>query len=180
MNFSSSRIGLLQERDAWRILQSWLADHLCEPVYQEWIQVAWRTGKLAPRMTPEQNAMHVWRSRGWAYTNPQQEQTADMLAVAAGFTSPQRVVADNGEELEDIYAEIAAANVLAEQYDIQRFVLNQVINPEAQNATPDEAPAGEVQTRTLTIDREALRCEPWGRPDAGLALLRSAGRTVLR
>ena len=181
VNFSSSRIGLLQERDAWRILQSWLADHLCEPVYQEWIQVAWRTGRLAPRMTPEQNAMHVWRSRGWAYTNPQQEQTADMLAVAAGFTSPQRVVADNGEELEDIYAEIAAANVLAEQYDIQRFVLNQVINPEAQNATPDEAPAGGSADANAD-DRSggARAASRGGRPDAGLALLRSAGRTVLR
>ena len=181
-NFSSARIGLLQERDAWRALQVFMADHFCRPIYTEWRAVAWRMGHVSLRMTPDQYAAHDWRPRGWAYTNPSQEQAADMMAVAAGFTSPQRVVADNGDDLEEIYAEIDAANQLAETYDIDRFVPNSVVNPEDQNATHD--PAGDsAGTATADAgDRSGRDGHPGrrGRADSGLALLRSARGPVVR
>jgi lambda family phage portal protein len=138
VNFSSSRVGLLQERDGYRVLQSWFAEHFCEPVLQAWKVAAWSTGKLPLRMTPDQYA-HQWQPRGWAYANPQQEQAADMMAMAAGLTSPQRVVADNGEDLEEIYAEIAEATALAEQYGVETYLPNTVIAPygETDNGTAD-------------------------------------------
>ena len=130
VNFSSSRIGLLQERDAWRALQGWFAEHFCEPVLTEWKKVAWITGRLPLRMPPDSYA-HQWQPRGWAYTNPSQEQAADMMAVAAGFTSPQRVVADNGEDYEEILAEIAEARKLAAAYDVPQYIPNTVMDPNA-------------------------------------------------
>lgn len=179
VNFSSARIGLLQERDGWRVLQSFVADHFCEPIYQDWIKVAWRLGKLALRMTPDQYAAHCWRPRGWAYTNPHQEQLADMLAVAAGFTSPQRVVADNGEDLEEIYAELAAANDLAEQYDIDRYVPNAVVDPEAASG-PQGSDAGTTNPNADSGSGSDGDTGGGGRTHPRVALLRSAGRPVVR
>jgi lambda family phage portal protein len=178
-NFSSGRIGLLQERDGWRILQVWMAEHFCEPIYREWIKVAWRTGRLSLRMTPEQYNLHDWRPRGWAYVNPQQEQAADMMAVAAGFTSPQRVVADNGDDLEEIYAEIAAADTLADAYDIERYIPNSLMNEEAAANAGTQEPGDNTGGTDPSADSgsgPARGAGDGGRPHPRLALERSAGR----
>jgi lambda family phage portal protein len=171
-NFSSARIGLLQERDGWRVLQAWLSEHFCEPVYQEWREVAWARGDLAVRMVPSQYGRHAWRPRGWAYTNPQQELQADMLAIAAGLTSPQRVVADNGDDLEDIYAELDAAKQLADEYDVDLYVPNSVISNDQD--TPEDAADGSAESDAdggSGRDGDAGRGR---RPDSRLALLRAA------
>jgi lambda family phage portal protein len=171
-NFSSARIGLLQERDGWRVLQTWLADHFHEPIYREWRMVAWERGDLNVRMIPSMYGDHAWRPRGWAYTNPQQELQADMLAVAAGFTSPQRVVADNGDDLEDIYAELDAAKDLAEEYGVDLYVPNSVISNDQPD--PQESADGSAQS---VADGGSDRTGAAGRgrrADSRLALVRRA------
>jgi capsid protein len=94
-------------------------------------------------MTPEEYGAHAWQFRGWPYTNPQQEMMADMMAVAAGFTSPQRVVADNGDDLEEIYAEIEAARLMAESHGIPQVVPNSlVVTDDTDDGTTDDSDAG--------------------------------------
>ena len=171
-NFSSARIGLLQERDGWRVLQTWLADHFHEPIYREWREVAWQRGDLNVRMIPSMYGDHAWRPRGWAYVNPQQDLQADMLAVAAGFTSPQRVVADNGDDLEDIYAELAAADDLADEYEVDLYVPNSVISNDQPD--PQESADGSAQS---VADGGSDRTGAAGRgrrADSRLALVRRA------
>lgn len=172
-NFSSARIGLLQERDGWRVLQCWLADHFCEPVYRAWREVAWSRGDLSVRMPPSSYTDHVWRPRGWAYVNPQQDLQADMLAVAAGFNSPQRVVADNGDDLEDIYAELDAAKALAEEYDVSLYVPNSVISNDP--AEPNDAANGSPQSNADGGADGAGAAGRGRRTDPRLALVRRAG-----
>lgn len=172
-NFSSARIGLLQERDGWRVLQDWLAGHFHEPIYRAWREVAWQRGDLAVRMIPSMYTDHAWRPRGWAYTNPQQELQADMLAVAAGFTSPQRVVADNGDDLEDIYAELAAADNLADEYDVDLYVPNSVIS----NEQPDPQESADGSPESVADGGSDRTGAPrrGRRADPRLALVRRAG-----
>ena len=170
-NFSSARIGLLQERDGWRVLQSWLAEHFCEAVYLEWREVAWRRGDLNVRMVPGKYCDHAWRPRGWAYVNPQQDLQADMLSIAAGLTSPQRVVSDNGDDLEEIYAELAAAKDLADEYEVDLYVPNSVISNE--QADPQDPTDGSAQSNAAGgsgSDGDAGRGR---RPDSRLALIRA-------
>ena len=39
-NYSSMRAGLLPERDRWRKVHGFLAEHFCRPVYRDWIRMA--------------------------------------------------------------------------------------------------------------------------------------------
>jgi lambda family phage portal protein len=139
-NFSSGRIGLLQERDGWRVLQQYLIASCLDPLYDTWREQAWMAGRLSLRMAPSEYTARTWQPRGWDYVNPSQEQMAKMLAVASGFTSIQRVVAEQGLDLEEIVAEQAAANALFEQYGVDRMVPNSLVVPH--DADDDDGPAG--------------------------------------
>lgn len=167
VNFSSARIGLLQERDAWRTLQAWFTDAYCEPVLREWREAAWLAGKLPLRMTPDQYA-HRWQPRGWEYTNPREEMVADLLAIAGGLRSPKQIVAARGGDAEEVLADIAAWQQLAAAHGVTLYVPNSVMDPNGQadgSADPVDAdrPGGDG------------RAGGGRRPDPGLALLRRAG-----
>ncbi len=60
-----------------------------------------------------------WRPRGWRAVNPMQESAANVSNVESGFTSPQRVAAQTGEDVDQIYEEIAAAKAKAEKLGIE-------------------------------------------------------------
>lgn len=171
VNFSSSRIGLMQERDGWRVLQNWFGEHFCEPLYAGWLRNAWTKGYVNLRMTPEEYGAHAWQFRGWPYTNPQQEMMADMMAVAAGFTSPQRVVADNGDDLEEIYAEIEAAKAMAEAHGVPMYVPNSLVvsdgNDDGADASDADADDGSGSGGTSGAGRG-------GRAHSRVTLIRAA------
>lgn len=167
-NFAQGRIGLLQERDSYRTLQQWFIAQWCEPVYTVWRQRAWLSGKLALRMTPDQYNTHLWQPRGFGYTNPREERVADMLAIAAGFTSPQRVVAAAGDDLEEIYREIAIARELAESYGVDRFTPNSVVPyVDGDSSGTTASQHGDQSGRSDDAGRGR-------RHDPGLALFRAA------
>lgn len=141
VNYSSIRAGLLQERDGWRSLQTWIADHLCEPVYRRWRDVAWRSGRLSLRMAPSEYNDHVWQPRGWAWIDPQKDVMASALAVAFGFTSPQRVVGEDGEDFEEIQRERQQAEALLEELDLKLMLPQGAVDGEAGQAGTTDANA---------------------------------------
>lgn len=166
VNYASSRIGLLQERDAWRALQAWFADAFCEPVFREWRTAAFLKGKLPVRMTPERYT-HRWQARGWEYTNPREEMVADALAIATGLRSPQQIIAAKGGDAEEILDDIAAWQQMAAARGVTLFVPNSVVDPDAQDPEGSAASHGD--------DRPDGGTGRGGRPDSRVALVRRAG-----
>ena len=136
VNYSSIRAGLLQERDGWRSLQSWLACHLCETVYRHWREVAWTTGRLSLRMPPQEYRAHVWQPRGWAWIDPEKDVTASAKAVAFGFTSRRRVVGEDGEDFEEILADLAVEQELAAAEGVTLMLPQGVSNGQGEGAGP--------------------------------------------
>jgi len=49
--FSSIRTGVLEERQHWKVIQSWMIEHFCQPIYVEWLRMALITKQLAPILT---------------------------------------------------------------------------------------------------------------------------------
>ncbi len=120
VNFSSLHVGKSEERDEWRILQTWLADSMHEQIKSEWLPMAILSGRLSlPFSKLEKFQATVWRPRGWRAVNPLQEASANVSNVESGFTSPQRVAAQTGEDIDQIYEEIAAAKAKAEELGIE-------------------------------------------------------------
>lgn len=118
-NFSSLHVGKAEERDEWRILQTFFADHLNDVVYRELLPVAMLKGTI-PLPVSKLEKFHeiAWKPRGWQAVNPVDEANANIANIGSGLTSPQRVVAAKGGDLASIYDEIAEARKMAADRDL--------------------------------------------------------------
>lgn len=135
-NFSSLHVGKAEERDEWRILQGFFADHLNDLVYGEWLPMSLLTGAVAlPYSKLEKFLAIEWKPRGWQAVNPVDEANANAANLSAALTSPQRIAAAKGVDLEDIYDEIAEAQAMAKERDIK-------IAPLMAPPSPPEPPPG--------------------------------------
>lgn len=136
-NFSSLHVGKAEERDEWRILQGFFADHLNDVVYQEFLPMAILTGGLSLPMSKLEKFQSIeWKPRGWQAVNPVDEANANAANLSAALTSPQRIAAAKGVDIEDIYDEIAEAQKMASQRGI-------TVQPLAVPPSPPEKPASE-------------------------------------
>lgn len=129
-NFSSLHVGKSEERDEWRILQGWFADAFHDLIYRRWLDMAILTGALPLPMSKIEKFQDVaWKPRGWQAVNPVDEVNANISNVESGFTSPQRIAAAKGVDLEDIYTELGEAKKLAEKYGLSLAPLMAPIQP---------------------------------------------------
>jgi len=117
-NYSSSRLSLLEDREMWRMLQDWLIEHLCRPVFLRWLEAALASGDLQiPGATPDTGrlAMVRWFPRGWEWVDPQKEVGAYKDAVRCGFKTQGEVVAAGGGDLEELLLALAEERARAQE-----------------------------------------------------------------
>ena len=119
VSYSSIRSGEMADRDAWRLLQNFLVEHLCEPVWEEWLTWFLTSGltKLPLNRYDKFNAP-VWRPRGWAWVDPRNESEAAANDVEQGFKALDAVAAERGYDLEEIFEANARARDLAKKYGL--------------------------------------------------------------
>ena len=115
VNFSSIRAGVIEERDQWMTLQNWFIDALMEPIYDEWYRRAMAAGVITmpngsalPVAKYEKFSAHEWQGRRWSWVDPLKDIEAARLAVKSGIASPQMIAAQNGVDVEDVIAAVAA------------------------------------------------------------------------
>jgi lambda family phage portal protein len=119
VNFSSIRQGVLEERELWKRLQTWMIEHLCDEVFEDWLLMALTTQKIPLPLTKfEKFNTPIWRPRGWRWVDPLKEMKAYVEAVNAGFMSAQDVASEMGVDIEDVYAQIAQEKRMREKYGV--------------------------------------------------------------
>ena len=104
-NYSSSRLSLLEDRDHWRILQTWLIENFHRRVFSEWLDLAVLSNALALpgyEQQPERFKAARWMPRGWAWVDPAKEVAAYKEAVRCGFKTLADVVAEQGGDLDEL------------------------------------------------------------------------------
>ena len=115
VNYSSARAGTLEERDNWIVLQNWFIDGFLKVVFNDWIEQALKknalkfySGSVLPLSKLDKFAEHEWQGRRWQWVDPMKDIEAARLAIKTGISSPQMVAAQNGVDVEDVLAQIAA------------------------------------------------------------------------
>lgn len=102
-NFSSLRAGLSEERDEWRTIQKWIAEHFHARIFSEWLAMALLSGAIPlPVAKLDKFDAATWRPRGWAAVNPAQEATATEGELRMGIAAPSDVAAARGQDFEEI------------------------------------------------------------------------------
>ena len=119
VNFSSIRSGVLEEREQWRVLQSWMCEQFCDPIFRRWLRSALTTGALAlPPDKYDKFTEVQWQPRGWSWVDPLKDQKANAEGVALGVMTRQDIAAAQGKDLEEIFEQLQREKSLAEQYGL--------------------------------------------------------------
>lgn len=81
----------------------------CRPVGEQFLNAAYASGVIAPPagMTDREARKVLWVPQAWPYLNPLQDVQANKMARDAGFMSSKQIIAERGDDIEDVYREIA-------------------------------------------------------------------------
>ena len=138
VNYSSIRAGLIEERENWRVIQGWFIEHAMARIYERFLSGALSRGLIIndagiklPLSRKEKFLEVTWQARGWAWVDPLKDQQANDAAVAAGHKTNASVVAATGEDLEEVYEQLAYEKELAESYGLD-------FSPQTGNEDEDE------------------------------------------
>lgn len=111
VNFSSIRTGVLEERDNWMVLQQWFIESFLDDVFSEWLRFALLNGEIVlpnsgtlPVEKFDKFNKSIWRGRRWQWVDPEKDVNANIIAVNNGLKSRRQIVAEQGGDLEDIWA----------------------------------------------------------------------------
>ena len=136
VNFSSIRSGVLEERQNWRVLQSWLSEHFHQEVYLEWLRMAFVNKQLGqiPMQRFDKFAKPNWQARGWEWVDPLKDAKANLQELHMGTKSRADILSEKGKDIEDVFEQLKAENDLAESVGID---INQV-NPILEGAENEQ------------------------------------------
>ena len=104
-NYSSSRLSLLEERDAYRVLQRYMIENFHQPIFEAWLDMAVLSGALSLpgyESNPDRYRASKWVPRSWEWVDPQKEVDAYKTAVRCGFKTLAQVIAEQGGDLDDV------------------------------------------------------------------------------
>lgn len=107
VNYSSARIAELGERDSWMTVQNFVSEHLHQDIYEDWLVMQVLTGNLAFNFAAIDKYKDVyWQGRRWAWVDPLKEVNAKVVALENRLTSRTRVIAETGNDIEEVESEI--------------------------------------------------------------------------
>jgi capsid protein len=118
-----------------------MIEHFCTDVFEDWLLMALTTQKIPLPLTRyDKFNQPVWRPRGWSWVDPLKEVKSNIEAVGAGFMSAQDVASQQGQDIEDVYAQLALEQSLREKHGItlgnpDLKGMDEIINSEAANGT---------------------------------------------
>ncbi len=118
VNYSSIRAMHLEfQRQCKQFIRHVLIRQLCHPVIKEWIRQAALSGVIPAGTVngfERKNTWVRWTHDGWPWVDPLKDLKAAIGAIRAGLSSRTKEIAERGEDIEDIYREIANENRLAD------------------------------------------------------------------
>lgn len=108
VNYSSAQVGILAEREHLKKTQNRLRNWLHRQVFAQWLPWAvLSTPGLSPERVELYQSAATWQMRRWAPLDPLKQAKADETNLRLKLTSRRRVQLRNGEDPDEIAAEVA-------------------------------------------------------------------------
>lgn len=123
VNYSSARVFELAQRERWKSLQVWFIDHVCLPIFENWLQAALMAGAIktptgAPLPASKYDKFNAPQFIGkrWAWVDPLKEVNSAAIAIENGLQSHCQVLMEQGlDEDQIIQDEAMRINKLRDQ-----------------------------------------------------------------
>lgn len=156
VNFSSMRHGVLEEREGWRVLQTFAIQHFYKPVFADWLVMAVTTGQVElPSQLPLELVLEsaTWIPRGWDWVDPEKDVNADMKGCGAGFETLQRICAKRGLDWREVLKQRAEEERYARDLGLS---LNFTVNGTPQSSDGSNSDAEDSTDGNQTNGKGAL------------------------
>lgn len=116
VNYSSARMGAIDEREVFRAFQRWYVSHVVQPIFSAWLDMAVLGPLRIPASTLEQvKRQTTWQARGFASVDPAKESAAVEADLSQQLTSRQRVLASRGESFTEVLDELVEEQALLDE-----------------------------------------------------------------
>ena len=105
VTFSSARQGHLEDRRAFGVMQQFLIDHFCQPVWEEFLKWAVMSGKLKARSfssRPQDYLPARWIAPGWGWIDPLKEAQANNLGLDRGYITLSQICGQLGLDWQEV------------------------------------------------------------------------------
>lgn len=121
VNFSSMRVGAIDERDNWKNLQGWMIEDFLDQLFGDWLGMTLLTDRLTlPFSKYEKFNAPDWRGRTFDWVDPEKDINAELSCVKAKWKTERQVVLERfNMDLEDLYEQIAEDEKLKAKYGIK-------------------------------------------------------------
>lgn len=110
VNYSSARVGILDEREQWKMVQEWFIENVLQEVFERWLSVAILSVPALAVLNMERVQEYVdatsWQPRRWQGIDPIKEESANELRLKNRLTSRRRIIMERGDDPDEIAAEI--------------------------------------------------------------------------
>lgn len=114
VNFSSLRLGLIDERDTWQMVQEWMIGNFEVRVFEAWIGYSLLAGSIKVKDRPlradrrEKYRSALFKGRRWAWVDPKAEMAAAAIAVDKRLASRTSIIEEHtNSPAWDTFEEIA-------------------------------------------------------------------------
>lgn len=143
VNFSSARAHILAEREFWMTVQNFMTDVLHDAIFPEWLMLQLGPMRLPPSRFDKFNSAS-WHPRRWQWVDPFKDEQANAMAYGMRTKSLRRIIEDRGDDPDEVWAEMAADQVLLARLGIPATLPNSVTlqqeagsEPSQETAAPD-------------------------------------------
>ncbi|MCP4371632.1 MAG: phage portal protein [Deltaproteobacteria bacterium] len=121
VNYSSIRAGVLDERDVWMALQRWMIEHFNNHIFKSWLSIQLINGNLKNMMLQDFNRYSSahWQPRRWQWVDPVKDIAAKTKEIETGINAPSNIVAEMGQDYEEVLQQIAHDEKLRKQYGVK-------------------------------------------------------------
>lgn len=141
VNFSSMRVGVIDERDNWKALQGWMIEDFLDQLFADWLGMTLLTDRLnLPYSKYEKFNAPDWRGRTFDWVDPEADIDAELACVKAKWKTERQVVLERfNMDLEELYEQIAEDEKLKEKYNIKSDY-GEAVGKLTQSQKPAEEP----------------------------------------
>lgn len=118
VNYSSARIGSLEDRDFYQIIQQFFIEYFHQPIFNAWKESAFLTGALDIPERDYDRIKAVFRARGWQWVDPKKDADAAVIGLSNNFLTLTDVLAEKGIDIQDFFETKKKEMELAEEFGI--------------------------------------------------------------
>lgn len=113
VNFSSIRAGVLEDRENYMSLQSFIINCILDRIYENWLKqallkraIVTETGAVLPANKASKFLKHLFIGRRWPWVDPLKDIQAAILAKDNNLASPINIITQQGGDPQDVVDDI--------------------------------------------------------------------------